>query len=154
MSAGGVRRAGAHDLAAWMQLRRALWPEADDTADALRAQLQCDDTAVWLAFDADGVAIGFAEASLRRDYVNGTQTSPVGFVEGLYVVETRRRSGVGRALVDAVERWTREHGCSELASDALIDNTVSHAAHRAYGFEETERVVYFRKPLSADGASR
>ena len=35
----------------------------------------------------------------------------------------------------------------ELASDAGIDNTVSHGMHTGLGFEETERVVYFRKDL-------
>lgn len=148
MSLHGVRRADTADLASWMAMRLTLWPDADDTVDALLAQLEEDDQLVLLAFDADGQAIGFAEATLRHDYVNGTESSPVGFIEGLYVVPAARRSGVGRALVDAVERWTRERGCRELASDALIDNTASHAAHAAYGFEETERVVYFRKALA------
>jgi len=147
VSFAGVRRAGAGDLAAWMAMRTALWPDADDTADALLAQLQCDDTPVWLGVCTNGEPVGFAEASLRRDHVNGTASSPVGFLEGLYVTDTWRRSGVGRALVEAVEQWTRGQGCSELASDALIDNTDSHAAHRAYGFEETERVVCFCKRL-------
>lgn len=34
-----------------------------------------------------------------------------------------------------------------MASDALLDNAGSHAFHEAVGFEETERVVYFRKSL-------
>ena len=152
MSLHGVRRADTADLASWMAMRLTLWPDADDTVDALLAQLEEDHQVVLLAFDADGRAIGFAEATLRHDYVNGTESSPVGFLEGLYVIPAARRSGVGRALVDAVERWTRERGCQELASDALIDNTASHAAHAAYGFEETERVVYFRKALA--GATR
>jgi aminoglycoside 6'-N-acetyltransferase I len=38
-------------------------------------------------------------------------------------------------------------GCTELASDALLDNQASHAMHEALGFAETERVVYFLKPL-------
>jgi aminoglycoside 6'-N-acetyltransferase I len=38
-------------------------------------------------------------------------------------------------------------GYRELGSDALIDNSASHAAHRGWGFAETERVVYFRKSL-------
>lgn len=33
----------------------------------------------FLAPNADGIAVGFAEASLRFDYVNGCATSPVGF---------------------------------------------------------------------------
>ena len=147
MNLTGVRRAGAADLSAWNAMRMALWPDADDTTQQLLAQLARDDAGVWLALRATGEAVGFAEASIRRDYVNGTATSPVGFLEGLYVDPAWRRSGVGRALVDAIEQWTRRQGCSELASDALIDNTDSHAAHVAYGFEETERVVYFRKQV-------
>jgi aminoglycoside 6'-N-acetyltransferase I len=58
-----------------------------------------------------------------------------------------RRRGVARALTQAAEAWTRTKGCSELASDALLDNEVSHRMHNALGFEETERVVYFHKAL-------
>lgn len=147
MSFAGVRRAAAADLPAWDAMRVALWPDADDTPEQLLAQLQRDDAGVWLASGDTGEAVGFAEATIRRDYVNGTRTSPVGFLEGLYVHPAWRRTGVGRALVDAIAQWTRERGCSELASDALIDNIESHAAHVAYGFEETERVVYFRKQV-------
>ena len=147
MSFAGVRRAGATDLPTWNAMRVALWPDAGDTPEELLAQLARDDAGVWLGLSTNGEAVGFAEASIRRDYVNGTGTSPVGFLEGLYVDPVWRHSGVGRALVEAVEQWTRQQGCSELASDALIDNTASHAAHVAYGFEETERVVYFRKQV-------
>ena len=37
------------------------------------------------------------------DYVNGCTTSPVGFLEGLYVAAAARRQGVARALCDAAE---------------------------------------------------
>ena len=95
--------------------------------------------------EVGGELVGLAEASLRHDYVNGTTSSPVGFLEAWYVAPAWRGRGVGRALLRAVEGWTRALGCTELASDALLDNTASHAAHRACGFVETERVVYFRK---------
>jgi aminoglycoside 6'-N-acetyltransferase I len=90
---------------------------------------------------------GFAEAAIRRDYVNGCETSPVAFVEGIHVVPEHRRQGVAGALIAAVEQWARDQGLRELASDALIENSQSHAMHRALGFSETERVVYFRKAL-------
>lgn len=102
----------------------------------------------FLALTPEGEAIGLAEAAVRHDHVNGTNTSPVGFLEGLYVAPAHRRQGVARHLVAAVARWAALHGCEELASDALLDNETSHAMHLALGFEETERVVYFRKPLS------
>lgn len=146
-----VRAATAADLAAWAQLRHALWPQATAQAHAaelpeLLAQLQrC---VALLIEDGDGRVQGFAEASLRHDYVNGTESSPVGFLEGWYVAPESRGQGYGRALIAEVEAWTRAQGCSELASDALLDNCDSHAAHAACGFAETERVVYFRKRVA------
>lgn len=145
-----VRQAHAGDTAAWAALRAALWPEEDPARhpDDIRSLLARPDRAIaFLATDQDKKAVGFAEADLRSDYVNGTESSPVGFLEGLYVTPAWQRQGIGRALVDAVERWTLQQGCSELASDALLDNALGHRAHGSYGFEETERVVYFRKRL-------
>ena len=129
-------------------MRPLLWPEedSDHRADALRALNNPDAVTILARVDA-GEPIGFAEATLRRDYVNGCATSPVGFLEAIYVREPWRRQGVARALVGAVEAWTRARGCSELASDAFLNNRQSHALHQALGFSETERVVYFRKVL-------
>lgn len=90
----------------------------------------------------------WVEVALRSDYVNGTDSSPVGFLEGLYVDPAFRKQGIAAMLVYTAEQWVREQGCTEMASDALLENTDSHAMHRALGFEETERVVYFRKLLS------
>jgi aminoglycoside 6'-N-acetyltransferase I len=74
-------------------------------------------------------------------------TSPVGFLEGLYVAPTWRRHGVARSLVEVAQAWCVECGCSEFASDALLDNAISHAVHRALGFAEAERVVHCVKPV-------
>jgi cupin 2 domain-containing protein len=71
----------------------------------------------------------------------------IGYLEGWWVDADRRRLGVGRALVRACEDWARAAGCVELASDAKLDNVAGHLAHRAVGFEETERLVAFRKAL-------
>jgi aminoglycoside 6'-N-acetyltransferase I len=139
------------DIDAWAELRAALWPEGsvEHHRDELVQSLRVVDRreVAFLARAASGEIVGFAEATLRSDYVNGCDTSPVAFLEGIYVRPVDRRKGVARSLVRAVEAWGRERGCSELASDALIDNTQSHAFHAAAGFEETDRVVYFRKPL-------
>jgi aminoglycoside 6'-N-acetyltransferase I len=145
-----IRSAAPGDLDGWATLRAALWPEDTigehrvELADALASE---GDFAAFIAEASDHLIVGFVEASLRHDYVNGCETSPVAFVEGLYVRPEFRKSGVGLALCDAVADWGRRRGCSELASDALADNLESQAFHQAIGFEETERVVYFRKPL-------
>lgn len=143
-----VRAGMPADRKGWAQLRQALWP-ADDLQEQIADLMGfvAEGGAGFVAQTDDGELIGFAEASLRHDYVNGTQTSPVGFLEGWYVAPAWRRHGVGRALVAAVAAWARDQGCSELASDAPQDNLVSHAAHAACGLRETERVVYFRMAL-------
>ena len=139
--------AGSADPA-WLVLRLALWP---DTAEAAHLSGMADAIArghyVRLAVATDGSVLGFVEASKRVDYVNGTNSSPVAFLEGLYVVPSVRRRGVARTLVASVVQWALEEGCTELASDALLDNCSAHAVHRSLGFEETERVVYFRRAL-------
>jgi aminoglycoside 6'-N-acetyltransferase I len=141
-------RAGAEDFAIWLALRNALWPHAaNESPEEMASILNDASLAAFIARDDGGGPVGFAEAAIRRDYVNGCDTSPVGFLEGIYVVEHARRQGVARQLVAAVAEWTREHGCSELASDAEIDNDASHEMHTALGFTETQRVVYFRRQL-------
>jgi aminoglycoside 6'-N-acetyltransferase I len=149
-----VRAASAADVGAWSRLRQVLWPQADPAqhaGDIEQMLARPESAVVFLVVNADGDVCGFAEASLRNDYVNGTESSPVGFLEGWYVQAQWRGRGAGRALIVAVEQWTLQRGASELASDALLDNHASHRAHAACGFDETERVVYFRKRLREPG---
>lgn len=113
-----------------------------DTEQVLTEPHRC--TAV-IAVSSEGQAFGFAEATVRRDYVNGCHTTPVLFLEGIYVIPSARRQGIAKALCASVEQWGRSHACTEFASDALIDNVDARALHRALGFDETERVVFFRK---------
>lgn len=139
-----------HTLDAWTALRRELWPETSVADHALEAREALEDpgqAVAFLAQDASGAPAGFAEAALRHDYVNGCATSPVAFLEGIYVRPAFRKQGVARLLIEAVETWARDLGCAELASDAELHNQISHIMHLAAGFEETERVVYYRKPL-------
>ena len=144
-----IKHCTLRDHEGWLALRVALWPDSgmDETL------LSAPERNLVLTFnDANGYAVGFAEASIRKDYVNGTSTSPVAFLEGLYVAPASRGQGIARQLVAAIEQWAGKMGCTELASDALLENTGSHAMHESLGFAETERVVYFLKPLATSEA--
>ena len=136
-----IRTATAADIPILQALREALWP--DCTLDDL-SPLDDAGHCTILAIGPEDAPIAFAEVTRRSDYVNGCDSSPVAFLEGIYVAPEHRRSGIARALVAACRDWGLAHGCAELASDALLDNLASHAFHKAIGFEETERVVYFR----------
>ena len=137
-------------MTAWRRMRQALWREMTEAENLHETEAMMTATSrffVRIALNREDKPVGFVEATVRNDYVNGCATSPVVFLEGIYVDPSARRQGAARALAGAVEEWGRKMDCREFASDALLENSDSHAMHRALGFEETERVVYFRKVL-------
>ena len=143
-----TRPAAPDDLSALTALRYTMFPddELELHREQLEALIQSPDYGVFVAVE-NGELVGFAEVARRSDYVNGCDTSPVAFLEAIYVTPDCRRRGCAGALVAAVEAWARDQGLTELGSDALLENLTSHQMHEALGFEETERVVYFRKEL-------
>ena len=136
-------------LAGWAALRARLWPDetaAEHEVEIVASLARPIDRVGFVALLGDTV-VGFAEAAIRRDPVNGCDTSPVAFLESVFVDERHRRHGLARALCAAVEQWGQTRGCRELGSDADQENDDGLAFHAGAGFDETERVVFFRKAL-------
>jgi aminoglycoside 6'-N-acetyltransferase I len=143
-----IRRLQMGDIDEWARMRACLWSSLDfngHKADVAN-QLGKDHHRAYLALADDGRTQGFAELSIR-EYANGCTATPVPFLEGIWVEPEARRAGVGGALLSHISAVLRDEGYAELCSDAEIDNITSHQAHAAWGFAETKRVVYFRKPL-------
>ncbi len=143
-----IRRATQQDKPDWLRMRQGLWPEAPlEFLDYdLDQKLADPDYAVFVALDEAGNRVGFIETGLR-DYGEGCETSPVGYIEAWYVEEHLRGQKLGRDLVLAGEQWAREKGCVEMASDTWLDNAASIAAHLRLGYTEAERLVHFLKRL-------
>jgi aminoglycoside 6'-N-acetyltransferase I len=129
-------------------MRRALWGDCPDEQQVREMEeiLASDPEEVFFAERPEGGLCAFLEASLRSR-ANGCDSTPVGYIEGWYVDDNVRRQGVGRELVQAAEAWARSRGCRQMASDAELWNNVSHRAHGALGYEETVRLVLFKKDL-------
>ncbi len=149
MSDFAVSRVGDADFDEWVDMAVELWPEHSreemvGILEKLRASARED---AYICRSSDGDAIGFVNLSVRNDYVEGSTTSPVGYVEGIFVKDAYRTSGVGRLLIETAEAWTRDRGMTEIGSDAEIENARSHAFHEALGFE-SGRSVWFIKRLS------
>ena len=129
-------------------MRRQLW---DDVSDAqhfaeIDAVLNNQNSWCYVARGARGAYLGFAEICIR-DYANGCTEQPVPFLEGIWIDAQHRRSGVGRMIIDKTTQDLIDAGFKELCSDAFETNHHSHRAHENWGFEETMRVIYFRKVL-------
>ena len=92
-------------------------------------------------------SIGFAQCSLRYDYVEGTNSSPVAYLEGIYIQEEYRKLGLARGLLEQCENWAKQQGCTQFASDCELDNETSYAFHLKVGFLEANRVICFTKEI-------
>ena len=95
----------------------------------------------------DDIPVGFAQCQLRHDYVEGTHSSPVGYLEGIFVVPEYQHKGYAKELLHECELWAKEKGCSEFASDCELNNTESFKFHLHIGFEEENRIICFKKHL-------
>lgn len=143
-----IRKATVNDAFFVAKLAIQMWE--DNTLDGLAKDLAeiiaSPESAVFLLYDGE-ISIGFAQCQLRHDYVEGTDSSPVGYLEGIFVEEAYRNKGYAKELLKQCEAWAKDMGCSEFASDCELTNTGSLAFHLKMGFEEANRVICFTKKL-------
>ncbi len=142
-----VRRINDDDRDEWFWMRKGVWPDAPD--EYLRSDMgkifAGENDAVFMAF-VDNAPAGMIEARLR-EYGEGCETSPVGYIESWFVHSHFRGRGVAGVLASAAEDWARSRGCTEMASDTWLDNEMSIRAHLKLGYIEVERLVHFVKRL-------
>ena len=143
-----VRKATNLDIKTVSRLAIKLWPDHKlaDLEEELASYLEDDSAAIFLFYENDR-AVGFAQSQLRRDYVEGTESSPVGYLEGIFVEIDFRNRGYGRQLVNACEEWSKTKGCKEFASDCELSNQTSIDFHKKVGFKEANRIVCFTKKI-------
>ncbi len=133
----------------WVKMGVQLWP--DNTEDELKEvflDILKSDKEEGLLYYLDNEYVGFINVSIRSDYVSGSTSSPVGYVEGIYVKPEYRNRSIARELVRAGELWASDRGCKQMGSDILIDNNTSYDFHKKVGFEEVERVICFIKDIN------
>ena len=143
-----LRRADVNDVRAVAWLACLLWPHHTllEMEEEMEQYLSNSNSAIYLAIE-DGAAVGFAQAALRHDYVEGADRSPTGYLEGIYVMEAYRHRGFASQLLAACEQWAREKNGFQFASDCEISNNVSLIFHLKTGFCEANRIVCFIKDL-------
>ena len=144
-----IYKAKEKDVLTVASLAIQMWEDnvLEELAAELAEPMKSPEAVVFLG-EVEGRAIGFAQCQLRHDYVEGTETSPVGYLEGIFVEEEFRKQGYAKQLLAACENWAKEQGCTEFASDCELANTGSLKFHLSLGFEEANRVICFTKKLS------
>lgn len=118
----------------------------EELIEEFEAVIQDKESAIFIV-SIDDKKIGFAQCQLRHDYVEGTKTTPVGYLEGIFIREEYRKQGYAKKLLSKCEEWAKEQGCSEFASDCELENEISIEFHIKMGFEEANRIVCFKKSV-------
>lgn len=141
-------RADPGDLRSLAKLVKIIWPEhtPEELERIIRNYMNSDNSAVF-SESVDGQIVGAALCCLRHDYVEGCETSPVGYLEGVSIDEEYRHKEIAKKLVSECEQWAKEKGCTEFASDCELKNTDSMNFHLGIGFQEKNRIICFKKML-------
>lgn len=143
-----IKSANKEDARTLAELAIKMWSDA--TLTELQEgfeELICSDKAMCFIKYVDGKAVGFAQCQLRTDYVEGTDSSPVGYLEGIFVEKGCRKLGYAKELLKECENWAKEKRCTEFASDCELVNEESLHFHMAMGFEEANRIICFKKDI-------
>lgn len=119
---------------------------SEELADGFTAAIENRNSVIYL-LTVNEVVVGFAQCGLRHDYVEGTNSSPVGYLEGIFVEEKYRKQGYAKQLLDCCEQWAKEKECTEFASDCELDNEISRQFHINLGFKEANRIICFTKKI-------
>jgi aminoglycoside 6'-N-acetyltransferase I len=133
----------------WINMAVDLWPFMDrvELSVLLDKIISSEKEVLLVAYEELLQPVAFVYVSLRYDYVEGTCSSPVGYIEGIYVKPDYRLQSFATSLIKAAESWSREKGCLEMGSDVELPNVMSQQFHEAVGFEEANRIVCYSKKL-------
>lgn len=143
-----VREAEEKDLDAIARMAVVMWNShsVEDLMNEFADVIKGEESQVFLKY-IQNIPVGFAQCGMRHDYVEGTDSSPVGYLEGIFVKKEYRKKGYAKELLSACEQWAKKQGCVEFASDCELSNVDSFAFHMSMGFEEANRIICFTKKL-------
>jgi aminoglycoside 6'-N-acetyltransferase I len=143
-----IKRIGLENLYDVVELALLLWPHhSKEELDQEFTDILSDPNSTIFIDYEEGKNLGFCQCQLRFDYVEGTRSSPVGYLEGIFIREEYRRRGIGKKFLEHFEAWAKSCGCSELASDCELSNADSLNWHLKAGFNEANRIICFTKKI-------
>ena len=133
----------------WRRMRQELYGELDSQFHEAEMELIFSSTQAtcFIGLIDSGSAVAMLEVSLRN-FVDGCLGGPVGYLEGIYVMAEERKRGYGRELAQFAVDWFRSRGCRDMAADAELTNLEAQDFLRKVGFDETYRIVEYKRSLA------
>jgi ribosomal protein S18 acetylase RimI-like enzyme len=115
-------------------------PARKRARDYLAARIRQNESVIFLARDDHGSALGFTQ--LYPTFCS-VATAPIWVLYDLFVAETARRRGVGRALMERAHEHARRSGAQRIDLSTAIDNETAQALYEDLGYQrDREFFVY------------
>jgi GNAT superfamily N-acetyltransferase len=142
-----LRRLTGDDVAGSLRLLAQLGYEMrrDDLAERVHDVLAAPGHMAVVA-EADGSIVGLMHVFARLALENPREA----VVEAIVVDARCRRRAIGRALMAAAERWSREHRCRSVALSSNVARAPAHAFYKALGYRIAATSYVLRKPLDPE----
>ena len=120
---------------------RYFYSQANDVPAAtmfLRERFERDESVVFLA-SIDGQPVGFTQLYPSFSSVS---MAAIWILNDLYVAESHRRAGVGRALMNTAQQFARDDGAKRLCLATANENTIAQALYESQGWVRDGFVHY------------
>jgi aminoglycoside 6'-N-acetyltransferase I len=145
---GEIVVAGQEQVESLTRIALELWPDHDllEFKQEFEEMIPTNNNR-FLLYVVDKEAVAFMHLSIRTDYVEGSESSPTGYMEGVYVKPTYRRKGISTKLFHEGKKWLVQNGCKQVGSDMEMDNKDSYPFHMSLGFQEAGRIITFIRDL-------
>ena len=137
------------DFSEWVVMAKLFWTKHSEEKikKEFKRILNSKKEKSFICRDDNGKTIGFINISIRTDYVEGSKTNPVGYLEGKYVKKESRKKGIAKILMEEAEKWFKSKKVKEIGSDAETNNVVSQKFHKKVGFKKGETLVHYLKKI-------
>lgn len=141
-----IKKASINDLPVVLDLFRAYLqfyrkdPSKEDCRSFIEERLRNEDSAIFLAEDANGEPMGFTQVYYSFTSVGMAR---ILILNDLYVNEEHRNRGVGRALINAVRDLAREKGAVRFDLETESDNTNAQKLYENYGMTKSEGYFHY-----------
>ncbi len=104
---------------------------------------QCDEHAVFVAEAQDQTLVGWVHVYHCKLLIS----APQAIIFGLVVDEQFQRQGIGRSLLEQVERWAVSRNCSTILVRSNMIRTEAHRFYEQVGYKEIKRSLVFQKQV-------
>jgi ribosomal-protein-alanine acetyltransferase len=138
-----TRRATPADLDAIMALETSVFTTDAWSSDAMRSELSNTHGHYLVVEDAAGVVVAYAGLLAPRG-------SGQADIQTIAVVESERRSGIGRALMTSLVDEARAREAEHLFLEVRADNPAAQTLYRDLGFEQIALRPGYYQPGNVD----